>query len=287
MSEEQGAAEEAAAAAGAAAGAAGAAVVPGAGAPKLGCTIARSEGADVMAALGRYSAPEEVMVFPGGCPDCSAVAETRMFSTRIPYFRDVVVMCTSCDACGYRDAELRSGGEIPARGRTVTLAVRGAQDLGRDVIKSETSDLAIPEIELELGRGTLGGRVTTVEGLLVEVRDALRRTRFTTLGDSAVDRDKGQWAGFYERLEACISAQRPFTLVLRDPLAGCFISALTDEYDEDKQLSTSEFVRDWEEDEEFGLHDMKTDEDANVAGGYAAEAPAVPHAAQTEGHTDK
>ena len=229
--------------------------VVGAGAPKLGCSIVRSEGTDVMAALGRYSAPEEVMVFPGGCPDCAAVANTRMFATNIPYFRQVVVMCTSCDACGYRNSELRSGGEIPPMGRTTTLRVTGPRDLGRDVIKSETSDLCIPEIDLELGRGTLGGRVTTVEGLLTEVRDALQRTRFTTLGDSAVARERGQWEDFYARLEGCIQGETPFTLVLRDPLAGCFISASTDEWADDKQLAVEDFLRDWEEDEEFGLHE--------------------------------
>lgn len=281
MSEEQAAGLEAAAAASAAPPASnfGAPGFP-AGAPKLGCSIARSEGADVMAALGRYSAPEEVMVFPGGCPGCAGVAETRMFSTRIPYFRDVVVMCTSCEACGYRDSELRSGGEIPARGRTVTLVVRGPADLGRDVIKSESSDLSVPELDLELGRGTLGGRVTTVEGLLVEVRDALQRTRFTTLGDSALARDRDSWADFYARLEGCITGATPFTLVLRDPLAGCFVSALTDDYEQDPQLGTAEFERDWEEDEEFGLHDMRTGDvppaerdAADPDGAYRAEEP--------------
>lgn len=254
--------------------------VSGAGAPKLGCSIVRSKGTDVMAALGRYSAPEEVMVFPGGCPDCSAEANTRMFATNIPYFRQVVVMCTSCDACGYRNSELRSGGEIPPLGRTTTLQVRTLRDLSRDVIKSETSDLVVPELDLELGRGTLGGRVTTIEGLLSEVRDALQRTRFTSLGDSAIARERGQWDDFYTRLEGCIQGTTPFTLILRDPLAACFISASTDDYLADKQLSVEDFVRDWEDDEarhvaaallgsiashpiasqEFGLHDMDTRE---------------------------
>ena len=237
-----------------------AAKVPGAGAPKLGCSIAKAEGTDVMAALGRYSAPEEVMVFDGGCPDCPAQASTRMFVTRIPYFREVVVMCTSCDACGYRNSELRSGGEIPARGRTVRLQVRSGADLNRDVIKSETSDLVVPELDLELGRGTLGGRVTTVEGLLSEVRDSLRRTRFTALGDSAQARVRSEWDDFFARLEKCITGEQPFTLVLRDPLASCFISALTEDFTADEQLTSEEFVRDWEEDEEMGLHDMRTEE---------------------------
>ena len=171
-------------------------------------------------------------------------------------------MCTCCDTCGYRNSDLRSGGSIPERGRTVTLSVHGRQDLDRDVIKSETADVAIPELDLELGRGTLGGRVTTVEGLVTEVRDALKRTRFTALGDSAQPRVKSEWEDFFGRLEKCITGETPFTLVLRDPLAGCFISAVTEDFSADGQLSTEDFVRDWEEDEELGLHDMRTEEDA-------------------------
>lgn len=40
------------------------------------------------------------------------------------------------------------------------------KDLCRDVFKSDTAKLIIPEIELELGTGTLGGVYSNVEGLL-------------------------------------------------------------------------------------------------------------------------
>lgn len=70
---------------------------------------------------------------------------------------------------------------------------------------------------------------------------------------------KSEWEDFYARLETCISGERPFTLVLRDPLAACFISAATEDFALDKQLRLADFTRDWEEDEEFGLHDMRTD----------------------------
>jgi zinc finger protein len=267
MSEEQGAAEEAVRKAAADERSFGA------GAPKLGCTIAHTDGAAIMSVLSRYSAPEEVMVFPGDCPGCRGQADTRMFATRIPYFREVVVMCTSCDACGYRNSDLRAGGPIPARGRLITLAVRGAEDLSRDVIKSETADVAIPELELELGAGTLGGRVTTVEGLVSEVRDALQRTRFSSMGDSAVPRERATWDAFYAGLEECITGSRPFTLVLRDPLASCYVAGDTADPADDTQLHSEEFTRTFDEDEELGLHDMDTGEEGMpgaAGGGYVA-----------------
>ncbi|ONM09576.1 ZPR1 zinc-finger domain protein [Zea mays] len=44
-------------------------------------------------------------------------------------------MATTCDMCGYRNSELKPGGEIPAKGKKITLRVQNAQDLTRDVIK--------------------------------------------------------------------------------------------------------------------------------------------------------
>jgi len=44
-------------------------------------------------------------------------------------------MATTCDLCGYRNSELKAGGEIPAKGKKITLRVQNAKDLTRDVIK--------------------------------------------------------------------------------------------------------------------------------------------------------
>lgn len=39
----------------------------------------------------------------------------------------------------------------------------------RDVFKSETCGVSIPELDIELIHGTLGGVYTTVEGLLEKI----------------------------------------------------------------------------------------------------------------------
>jgi zinc finger protein len=53
----------------------------------------------------------------------------------IPYFREVIVMASSCDTCGYRNSELKPGGSIPEKGKKITLHVTKVEDLNRDVIK--------------------------------------------------------------------------------------------------------------------------------------------------------
>lgn len=106
------------------------------------------------------------------CPS-RGFKRTCAFPTQvsIPFFKDVVIMSNSCDSCGYKNSELKPGGAIPDRGRTITLHVCDPVDLTRDVIKSDTCVLSIPEIELELSTGTWGGLVTTVEGLFAYLID--------------------------------------------------------------------------------------------------------------------
>lgn len=48
----------------------------------------------------------------------------------------------------------------------MTLKVSSLTNLKRDVFKSESCAVKLPELDIELDYGTLGGVYTTVEGLL-------------------------------------------------------------------------------------------------------------------------
>lgn len=78
-------------------------------------------------------------------------------------------MAINCPACGYRDCEVRSGGGISPKGRHYKLRITNIYDLSRDILVSETAAIKLPEIDFESIGGTLGGRFTTIEGLLVAV----------------------------------------------------------------------------------------------------------------------
>ncbi|XP_044335319.1 zinc finger protein zpr1 isoform X1 [Triticum aestivum] len=220
--------------------------------------IAQGNSDEITAALCRYSAPEEVDTLPSTCAACATECVTRFFSTKIPYFREVIVMATSCDACGYRNSELKPGGEIPAKGKKTTLIVRNVKDLSRDVIKSDSAAVSVPELELELSSGTLGGIVTTVEGLIVKICEALERVHGFQLGDSTYEWKKKKWDGFTERLAKLLNLEEPWTLILDDALAASFIAPATDSLEDDKQLTIEEYERSWEQNEELGLNDMDT-----------------------------
>ncbi|XP_071702184.1 uncharacterized protein [Rutidosis leptorrhynchoides] len=220
--------------------------------------IAQGNSAEFTETLFRYTAPEEVMTFPSTCGACAVRCETRMFVTKIPYFQEVIVMASTCDACGYKNSELKAGGAIPAKGKKVTLLVKNVEDLSRDVIKSDTASVKIPEINLELAGGTLGGLVTTVEGLITKISESLERVHGFTFGDSLDEDRKSKWLDFRARLVKLLNIEEPWTLILDDALANSFIAPATDDIKDDSQLTFDEYERSWEQNEELGLNDMDT-----------------------------
>jgi zinc finger protein len=129
----------------------------------------------------------EVLQFQTNCPECQAVCETNMKLTTIPHFKDVVIMATVCDACGNRTNEVKSGGGIEEKGVKIEVSVTSRDDFSRDVLKSEHCHLALRELDVEVGPSALGGRFTTIEGLLTAMRDQLS-VNSAMFGDSA-DRD--------------------------------------------------------------------------------------------------
>jgi zinc finger protein len=58
----------------------------------------------------------------------------------------------------------------------------------------------IPEIRLELNQGTLGGRFTTLEGLLVQIKEELGERLPFALGDSVTLEKKKAFANLIENI---------------------------------------------------------------------------------------
>jgi zinc finger protein len=203
--------------------------------------------------------PNEVYTFPSTCPGCSHPCPTNMKMVDIPHFKQVVLMSVSCESCGYRSNDVKTGGEIPERGERITLAVRaGVADLSRDILKSESCALECPELQLSVNAGTLGGRFTTIEGLLSQVRDDLQM-QVSTGADSEVNDERKKWDDFFGRLEKAISGEMEFTMILSDPLASSFVQPLTDPPAPDPQITREWYDRTDEEEEDLGLKDMKTE----------------------------
>lgn len=200
----------------------------------------------------------EVQTFRATCSSCFEPCETHMKTVRIPHFKDVIIMSTVCDHCGYKSNEVKTGGEIPLKGKKIVLKVIDSEDLARDILKSETCGLNIPELSLDLTAGTLGGRFTTIEGLLSQVYDELHSRVFSQTSDSMDQETKQRWGSFFAKLQDASDGRIGFTIVMVDPLASSYIQNVYAP-DDDPNMIIEEFERTHEQNEDLGLNDMKTD----------------------------
>ena len=212
--------------------------------------------------------PDQVYEFPASCPGCMHPCVTKMTMVDIPHFRQVVLMNTSCDDCGYKSNDVKTGGEVPEKGRKMTIKVKNPEDLARDILKSESCALECPELSLSVNPGTLGGRFTTIEGLLTQVRDDLRNQIFEADGsgagggggDSLPSEERGRWTAFFDDLDRAIRGEKEFTIILSDPLASSYVQSIADDPSQpDAQITVEEYTRTAEEEEDLGLSDMKVE----------------------------
>ncbi|CUG85471.1 zinc finger protein, putative [Bodo saltans] len=219
-------------------------------------------------AVDRGEMDGEVIQIETECSACRKPGMCNMHQCDIPHFKDTIIMAFKCDFCGYKSNEVKSGGEVSKRGLKLTLRVENESDLRRDVLKSATSSLEIPEIELELTPGTMGGFFSTVEGTLSQIRDNLAKlpqAQFAS-GDSSLVNDgqsKHTLKAFVQDLEDLIALKRPFTMILDDPLANVYIqnprAHLEGDDAKDPQLVAEEYDRTFEQEEDLGFHQMSTD----------------------------
>lgn len=221
----------------------------------------------------------QVYSFPATCPGCTKSCTTNMKMVNIPHFKQVVLMSTVCDHCGYRSNEVKTGGEVPEKGRRITVIVDTKEDLSRDILKAESCGMSCPELNLSVEPGTLGGRFTTIEGLLTQVRDDLKSSIFDTNdgGDSMNLESKQKWTTFFHNLDAAINGEDKFTITLEDPLASSYVQSFTAP-EPDPKITIEDYQRTEAEEEELGLADMKTEN-------YEEEHAASMNGATTNGAT--
>ena len=217
---------------------------------------------------------QQVMVIPQDCPSCSAPGELRSVLTHIPHFKEVVIMAFTCDKCGYRSNEVHPGGAYTDHGTTVTLHAHTPADLSRSLLKSDTCTMKFPELELELGPGTLGSRFTTVEGMLDDILDSFLANPFI-VGDSAESDQRARVERMTNTLKAYKTGTVPFTLTMDDPMSNSHIQNPL--YPQpDPQLEVVTYKLSWEQKEEFGINNMRTEDDAS--GQYLA--PQIPESSK-------
>ncbi|XP_036180152.1 zinc finger protein ZPR1 isoform X2 [Myotis myotis] len=170
----------------------------------------------------------EVLQFNTNCPECNAPAQTNMKLVQIPHFKEVIIMATNCEYCGHRTNEVKSGGAVEPLGTRITLRITDPSDMTRDLLKSETCSVEIPELEFELGMAIFGGKFTTLEGLLKDIRDLI--------------------------MEGKMKAH----FIMNDPAGNSYLQNVYAPED-DPEMKVERYKRTFDQNEELGLNDMKTE----------------------------
>lgn len=166
-------------------------------------------------------------------------------------------MATVCEACGLRTNEVKSGAGIEPQGIKIEILIQGKEDFSRDLLKSETCRMSIPELELDVGPTTLGGRFSTVEGILTAVRDQLGTSTALT-GDSVSAETSKKMDDFLKQLDLVLQGEKKVTLILDDPAGNSYIQSLAD-VGQDERLKIVKYTRSFEQNEELGINDMKVE----------------------------
>jgi zinc finger protein len=175
---------------------------------------------------------------------------TRMLLTSIPFFREVIVTSFRCEHCGNSNNEVQSAGTIQrvqvirhmshlinlvvVQGTIYTVRVSSPADLNRQIVRSPTCSVNLPEYELTLPANR--GQLTTIEGLIRDIigdlslDQTLRRIEDEStyavienlltklravVGDRDDDEKRQSAPGLVEFL--------PFTIELDDPSGNSFI----------------------------------------------------------------
>jgi len=115
--------------------------------------------------------------------------------------------------------------------------------------------LEIPEIELQLNSGTLGGRFTTLEGILDQIYEEISGKLFES-GDS--DDGNSGLHRFLAKLKEVKTVSRSFTVILDDPVANSYLQNIYAP-DPDPNMTIEWYERTKGQEDDLGISDMKVE----------------------------
>jgi len=197
---------------------------------------------------------QETLTFATNCYCCNYPGENKMCICTIPHFKEIIITCFKCDKCGFKTADVRGGGGFSDKAKKISFKIETVEDLNRDLFKSETAKISIPELQFETDSGSMGGLFNTVEGVICKVIDNLENIPFNR-GDSLEDNSLDK---FIKRMKGLVALKEKFTLVIDDPLSNSFIYSPF--YPEnDPKMEVIEYERSWEQNEDLGINDMRVE----------------------------
>ncbi len=187
---------------------------------------------------------------------------TKLLLTRIPFFKEIVIMSFECPHCGFANSEVQPAGEIQPQGHLFTFRVDDRKDLDRQIIKSDTCTFRVEDIDLEIPPGR--GQLTNVEGVLGMVRSDLEQKQPER--KDAVPEVYEKIAGVIEALSQMGSGSKtPFTITVDDPAGNSWIEPSTE--DKSGKYVRRDYDRSFEQNVALGL--ASADDTPSQAAGHS------------------
>lgn len=129
-------------------------------------------------------------------------------------------MSFECPHCHFKNTEVQPAGEIQQRGAKITLRIDSADDMSRQIVKSDTASFRVEDIDLEIPPGR--GQLSNVEGILSMVAQDLEQKQ---------DERKEAMPEVYEKVQGVIDslkemasgAKVPFKITVDDPAGNSSI----------------------------------------------------------------
>lgn len=161
-------------------------------------------------------------------------------------------MSFSCDACGFANNEIQSGGEIEAKGCRIAFSVKNVNDLNRRIVKSDYTSVKIVEVDFEIPAQSQKGEVTTMEGVIDRAIQGLEQDQPVRRIDHPVEAK--QIDDFVDSLKKLKLVESPFNIILEDISGNCFIENLSAPH-ADPGCTTTHFVRTRDQDRLLGIYE--------------------------------
>jgi zinc finger protein len=158
------------------------------------------------------------------CMNCHEQGVTRILLTRVPHFREIILMAFECTHCGLQNNEVQSAGVVGERGLFQVCRVEDAKDMNRQLVKMESCSARIPELDFEIPAKGQPAMLTTVEGLLRRAIEGLSSDQPVR---KAVDPDlHDRIEKIIEGIQELVDLKRPFHIEMDDPSGNSYIENL-------------------------------------------------------------
>lgn len=213
-----------------------------------------------MAGAERADSSEGGEVNDGFCSECYGIGRGKLEKRDVAGFREIIVRAFECEDCGFKSDEVQLAGQYDSQGVRLRLVVPlgDAATLGRQVLKSDTATISVPELEFEIGAGSyvpFAGNLTTVADVLMQ---ACKNLNMNQAERRAADADTaGKIDAFIQELEEYAAGQHAFTFEIEDPAGNSFISGAdgspANAASGDPQLTVERFDRTPAQESRMGL----------------------------------